>query len=194
VGATNAPDATLLEKSANLYQQYSLRRAYYSAFSPIPHADPSLPLMKIPLVREHRLYQADWLMRFYGFTADELTTPDDRNLALDKDPKLAWALRNREFYPVDVNKAGKAALLRVPGFGVRNVQRILKIRRYRALTLADLAKLKISVRKSQYFIVTADGNPAVHTIDSPKLPHKLVPRTEQLGLFDAAETARSGEL
>ncbi len=110
VGATNAPDATLLEKSADLYKQYNLRRAYYSAFSPIPHADPSLPLKKIPLVREHRLYQADWLMRFYGFTADELTTPEDRNLALDKDPKLAWALRNREFYPVDVNKAGKAAL------------------------------------------------------------------------------------
>src|SRR5947209_9925821 len=194
VGATDAPDAVLLEKSAHLYKNYGLRRAYYSAFSPIPHADPALPLKKIPLLREHRLYQADWLMRFYGFSADELTTESDHNLPLDKDPKLAWALRNREFFPVDVNKAGKSALLRVPGFGVRNVQRILSVRRYRALTLADLAKLKISMKKSQYFIVTADQNPAVHTIDSPKLPDRFVPRTEQLGLFDAAQTARSGEL
>ncbi len=101
-------------------------------------------------------------MRFYGFTADELTTEGERNLPLDKDPKLAWALRNREFFPVDVNKAGKAALLRVPGFGVRNVTRILKMRRYRKLTLTDLAKLKISVKKSQFFVVTADHNPAAN--------------------------------
>jgi putative DNA modification/repair radical SAM protein len=194
VGATDASDAVLLEKSAYLYRNYGLRRAYYSAFSPIPHADPALPLKKIPLVREHRLYQADWLMRFYGFSASELTTEADRNLPLDKDPKLAWALRHREFFPVDVNKAGKAALLRVPGLGVRNVERILNVRRYRALTLADLAKLKISVRKSQYFIVTADGNVAARQIDSPKLPQQFVPRQQQLTLFETAETARSGEL
>ncbi len=194
VGATDAPDADLLTKSANLYKTYGLRRAYYSAFSPIPHADPTLPLMKIPLVREHRLYQADWLMRFYGFTADELTTDKDRNLALDKDPKLAWALRHREFYPVDVNKAGKSALLRVPGFGVRNVQRMLSLRRYRSLTLADIAKLKVSVKKAQYFIVAADHNPAVHQIDKPQLPAKFIPKAEQLGLFEAAITARTGEL
>ena len=194
VGATDAPDSVLLDKSAGLYKTYGLRRAYYSAFSPIPHADPALPLQKIPLVREHRLYQADWLMRFYGFTADELTTEGDRNLPLDKDPKLAWALRHREFFPVDVNKAGKAALLRVPGFGVRNVTRILQVRRYRKLTLADLAKLKISVKKSQYFVVTADSNPATKQIDSSRLPEKVVVPQKQLSLFEAAETARSGEL
>jgi predicted DNA-binding helix-hairpin-helix protein len=194
VGATNAPDSVLLDKSADLYRTYKLRRAYYSAFSPIPHADPGLPLKSIPLVREHRLYQADWLMRFYGFTADELTTEQDRNLPLDKDPKLAWALRNREFFPVDVNKAGQAALLRVPGFGVRNVKRIIKVRRYRKLTLADLAKLRVSVKKSQFFIVTADHNPSAHEIDAPKLPERLVPQSQQLGLFEAAQTARTGEL
>lgn len=194
VGATDAPDAVLLDKSAGLYKSYGLRRAYYSAFSPIPHADPALPLQKIPLVREHRLYQADWLMRFYGFTADELTTDADRNLPLDKDPKLAWALRHREFFPVDVNKAGKNALLRVPGFGVRNVSRILQVRRYRKLTLNDLAKLKISVKKARYFVVTADHNPATQQIDSPKLPEKVVPVQQQLVLFEAAETARSGEI
>ncbi len=193
VGATASPDADMLEKSAALYKQFGLRRAYYSAFSPIPHADPTLPLKKIPLIREHRLYQADWLLRFYGFLPGELTTDEDRNLPLDKDPKLAWALRHREFYPIDVNKAGKSALLRVPGFGVRNVKRILKIRRYRALTLADLAKLKISLKKCQYFVVAADHNPAAAQIDKPALPSKFA-QPEQMGLFEAASTARSGEL
>ncbi len=194
VGATNAPDAVLLNKSASLYKNYGLRRAYYSAFSPIPHADPALPLQKIPLVREHRLYQADWLMRFYGFSAEELTTENERNLPLDKDPKLAWALRHREFFPVDVNKAGQRALLRVPGFGVRNVKRILQIRRYRALTLTDLAKLKVPVKRASYFIVAADHNPAARQIDAVKLPEKFVPPVQQLALFEAADTARSGEL
>ena len=195
VGATEAPDATLLDKSASLYRNFGLRRAYYSAFSPIPHADPGLPLKKIPLLREHRLYQADWLMRFYGFSADELTTEDDRNLPLDRDPKLAWALRHREFFPIDVNKAGKTALLRVPGFGVRNVERILKIRRYRSLTLADLDKLKISVNRAKFFIVTADHNKAPQQIDSPTLGQRVIaPSNSQLSLFEAAETARTGEL
>ena len=194
VGATDTPDAVLLAKSADLYKNYGLRRAYYSAFSPIPHADPVLPLKKIPLLREHRLYQADWLMRFYGFSAHELTTETDRNLPLDQDPKLAWALRHRGFFPVDVNKASRTVLLRVPGFGIRNIQLILNLRRYRALTLTDLAKLKISVRKAQYFIVTADHNPASRQIDSPKLIKRFVPPQQQLALFEAAETSRSGEL
>ena len=193
VGATPSPDADMLTKSAALYQQFHLRRAYYSAFSPIPHADPTLPLVKIPLIREHRLYQADWLLRFYGFSPAELTTEADPNLALDKDPKLAWALRHREFFPIDVNKAGKNALLRVPGFGVRNVKRILKIRRYRALTLTDLAKLKISVKKSRFFIVAAGHNPAAMQIDTQQLPQRF-DLPEQLGLFEAASTARSGEI
>ena len=173
-----------------LYSKYRLRRAYYSAFSPIPHADPTLPLKKIPLVREHRLYQADWLMRFYGFSAGDLTSEADRNLPLDKDPKLGWALRNREFYPVDVNKAGREALLRVPGFGVRNVARILQVRRHLSLTLADLAKLKISVRKCQYFVVTADHNPANRQIDAAGLSKRFQPQPRQLALFEAV----TGEL
>ena len=98
VGATTTPDSEMLTKSANLYKTYKLRRAYYSAFSPIPHADPTLPLKPIPLVREHRLYQADWLIRFYGFAANELTTEENKNLSLDQDPKLVWALRHREFF------------------------------------------------------------------------------------------------
>ncbi len=177
-------------KADQLYKQHKLRRVYYSAFSPIPHADPGLPIKKPPMIREHRLYQADWLMRFYGFQAAELTTPDAPDLPLDKDPKLAWALRHREFFPVDVNKASRPALLRIPGIGVRNVDRILQVRRYRALTLEDLAKLKISVAKSKFFISTADHNPAAHQIDSPRLPSKFVPQPQQLALFEA----RTGEL
>jgi putative DNA modification/repair radical SAM protein len=194
VGATGTPDADMLAKSAALYKAYGLKRAYYSAFSPIPHADPALPLKKIPLIREHRLYQADWLMRFYGFSPEELTDDTDRNLPLEKDPKLAWALRHREFFPIDVNKAGRGALLRVPGFGVRNVKRILQIRRYRALTLADLGKLKIALKKARFFIVTADHNPAAKAIDTERLPERVVFPAKQLDLFEAANSARTGEL
>jgi putative DNA modification/repair radical SAM protein len=193
VGATASPDAQILTKSSNLYKSYWLRRVYYSAFSPIPHADPRLPLKKAPLIREHRLYQADWLMRFYKFKADELTTSDSPNLPLDKDPKLAWALRHREFFPVDVNAASYAALLRVPGFGVRNVKRMLRIRRYHKLRLQDLSRLKISVDKAKHFIVTADHNPAAKNIDTLALPAQFV-RPEQMTLFEAADGARSGEL
>jgi predicted DNA-binding helix-hairpin-helix protein len=95
---------------------------------------------------------------------------------------------------LDVNRAGKSALLRVPGFGVRNVKRILEIRRYRALTLADLAKLKVPVKRAQYFVVTADHNPSAHQIDSPTLPQRVVPASKQLSLFETARTARTGEL
>jgi predicted DNA-binding helix-hairpin-helix protein len=180
VGAAAEADAAILEKASELYTAYGLRRVYYSGYSPILHADPSLPARRAPLVREHRLYQADWLMRFYGFQAPELTTPETPNLSLKRDPKLDWALRNRDFFPVDVNRAGRAALLRVPGLGVRNVKRILKIRKHRALRLDDLAKLRAAMERARYFIVTADHNSAVFRLDSIRLP---VP--EQLPLFDA---------
>lgn len=190
IGATPAPDAEVLKKASQLYSEHQLRRVYYSGFSPIPHSDPSLPVLKPPMAREHRLYQADWLMRFYGFRADEITTAADPQLALDKDPKLAWALRNRDFYPVDVNQAPKSALLRVPGIGVRNVKRITEIRRYRALKLEDLVKLKISVAKAKYFVVTADHNPSAMQIDTLKLPEKFASQPVQMSLFEA----RTGEL
>ena len=194
IGATATPDSETLSQSSALYKKYGLRRVYFSAFSPIPHADPALPLKPIPLIREHRLYQADWLMRFYGFSANELTTDAAGNLALDKDPKLAWALSHRDFFPVDVNAASKSALLRVPGFGMRNVQRILQIRRYRRLTLSDLGKLKMAMNRARHFIVTADHNPAVQLLDSTRLPERFAKRPLQLTFFEAANTARTGEL
>jgi len=195
VGASESPDATILETAADLYQRHRLRRIYYTAFSPFPKADPRLPVQAAPLVREHRLYQADWLMRHYGFEAPELTTPDRPNLDLSVDPKLAWALRHREFFPVDVNRDPKSKLLRVPGLGARNVERILKARRFGRLTLADLARLKVLLKRAQPFLVAADHNPDALLIDRADLGLKIAAREEQLPLFpEVSLSAATGEL
>src|SRR5690242_1030380 len=138
IGADSADDQTILDTSANLYGSYKLKRVYYSAFSPIPDSSYALPLAPPPLVREHRLYQADWLMRFYGFDASEIVRREDGMLDLDIDPKLAWALANRDQFPVDVNRADREMLLRVPGFGVRTVARLVRARRVRAIRSDDL--------------------------------------------------------
>ena len=159
VGATPADDRAILGQADSLYREHRLRRVYYSAFSPIPDASGKLPLVAPPLIREHRLYQADWLMRFYEFGVGELTTADAPHLPLDIDPKLAWALRNPAAFPVDVNRAAREQLLRVPGLGVRNVDRILAIRRWHALRLDDLARLRVPLKKAMPFIVTMDHSP-----------------------------------
>jgi predicted DNA-binding helix-hairpin-helix protein len=194
VGATPSTDATIISTASQLYRTHKLRRVYYSAFSPIPHADGRLPGQMPPLVREHRLYQADWLMRFYGFRGDELTTPSEPNLDLNVDPKLGWALRHREFFPVDLNRASKAALLRVPGLGVRNVKRILSIRRFHHLRLEDLVKLRVSLTKCRPFVTLADHNPDALRIDRDDLRDRVKPKHEQLELFSAATSAWSGEV
>jgi len=194
VGATPSSDAAILDTASTLYAKHKLRRVYYSAFSPIPHADDRLPGQAPPLVREHRLYQADWLIRFYGFAATELTTPAVPNLDERVDPKLGWALRNRAFFPVDVNRASKEALLRVPGLGVRNVMRILRIRRFHKLTLDDLAKLRVSLTKARPFVVTAEHNPDALRVDRDDLVRRVAAPNAQLELFAAGTSARSGEV
>ncbi|HBZ46123.1 MAG TPA: putative DNA modification/repair radical SAM protein, partial [Stenotrophomonas sp.] len=129
VGADGASDQQILGAADNLYGNYRMRRVYYSAFSPIPDASPLLPVQAPPLAREHRLYQADWLLRFYGYGVEEITdTTQNGMLDLDIDPKLAWAIRHPERFPVDLNVASKEMLLRVPGLGVRNVKRVLMAR------------------------------------------------------------------
>jgi putative DNA modification/repair radical SAM protein len=181
VGATESSDRTILAAAGDLYTKHKLRRIYYSAFSPFQNADSRLPIEAPPLVREHRLYQADWLMRRYGFAAGELTTTSEPQLDLDRDPKLAWAMRNRDQFPVDVNTAPREMLLRVPGIGYRNVQRILQVRRYRRLRLADLEKLRVVLDRARPFVVAVDHDPDVLRIDSPKL---VVPAADrQLELF-----------
>ncbi len=160
VGADASTDAAFLTSASTLYAAYDLKRVYYSAFSPIPSPSPHLAPRAPPLQREHRLYQADWLMRFYGYTACEIVeTLPQGNLDLAIDPKLAWALAHRAFFPVDVNRAPREALLRVPGIGVRNVKRIVASRRHRRLRYADLATLRCDLGKARAFVVTADWNP-----------------------------------
>ncbi len=187
VGATAATDQTILGRTQSLYNGLRLRRVFYSAYSPIPNADASMPVSRPALVRENRLYQADWLLRFYGFKADELTTGDQPNLALDVDPKTAWALAHRDYFPVDVNRAAKEQLLRIPGVGARNAERILVLRRHRRVTLEDLRKLRVSLARAKYFVITADHNPSVTKIDALDLKEMLTPaKTRQMSLFDEA--------
>jgi len=183
VGADASTDADFLAGSDELYRSYKLKRVYYSAFSPIPEPSAILPLKSPPLIREHRLYQADWLMRYYGFATGEILTPDSPNLDLELDPKLAWALRNRQDFPVDVQKAQREVLLRVPGLGVRNADRIIRIRRFTKIRLADLVRLRISLKKVQPFLITADHNPSAYLLDSDRLRARFAPKPEQLELF-----------
>ena len=175
VGATPADDRTILAQASSLYQEHRLRRVYYSAFSPIPSASSKLPLIAPPLIREHRLYQADWLMRFYGFEVGEITSEAEPDLPLGIDPKLAWALRHPAIFPIDLNAAPRELLLRVPGLGVRNVDRILRIRRWHRLTLADLSRLRVPLKKTLPFIVAAD-----HV---PKIVAQITIAPQQLDLF-----------
>ncbi len=194
VGATETPDIEILKTASELYTGQRLRRVYYSAYSPIPHADARLPGQSPPLVREHRLYQADWLMRFYGFDASEIVSSSDQNLSLDIDPKLAWALANRHYYPVDVNKASREELLRIPGIGARNVNRILEIRKYKLLRIEDLKKLRVAWNRAKFFVLTSDHNPDLTNLDRLDLRGKAKTQSTQLMLFDAATSALTGEV
>jgi putative DNA modification/repair radical SAM protein len=181
IGADAADDRTILDTSANLYGSYHLKRVYYSAFSPIPDSSRDLPLAPPPLVREHRLYQADWLMRFYGFDACEIVDDTVRMLPLDIDPKLAWALRHRDRFPLDVNRASREDLLRVPGFGIKAVDRIIATRGVAAIRAADLARLHIPAGKALPFIVLSDHRPPSHLLDGARLAERFRPKATQLG-------------
>ncbi|GAA4120071.1 putative DNA modification/repair radical SAM protein [Aminobacter aganoensis] len=183
VGADATPDARILKTSARLYGSYQLRRVYYSAFSPIPDASSALPLKRPPLMREHRLYQADWLMRFYGFDQGEiLDGQPDGMLELEIDPKLAWALRNRASFPLDINRADREMLLRIPGFGTRAVERIIETRRFRRLRLEDIGRLCQSVAKVRPFIIAEGWSPGAAT-DAARLRETIAPKPRQIELF-----------
>lgn len=186
VGADAATDGDIVRKASTLYDRFALRRVYYSAFSPIPDSSAMLPLQRPPLMREHRLYQSDWLMRFYGFTPNEVVQAAgaDGMLPLDIDPKLAWALKFREHFPVDVNRAPREALLRVPGLGVKAVDRIISSRKWRRLTLDDIARLTVSIAKVRPFLIAEGWRPTMLT-DRVDLASRLKPKTKQLELFAA---------
>lgn len=185
VGADAANDRDIVNRAALLYDRFDLRRVYYSAFSPIPDASAVLPLRRPPLMREHRLYQSDWLMRFYGFAPAEVSAvadPATGMLPLDIDPKLAWALQFRENFPVDVNRAPREMLLRIPGLGPKAVGSILSARRHRALRLEDVGLMTVSIRKLRPFIITADWRPTALT-DRADLMAMVAPKPVQMDLF-----------
>ena len=183
VGADETTDEDVLRASATLYGKYDLRRVYYSAFSPIPDASAVLPLKSPPLQRENRLYQADWLLRYYEFSVDEIAAGGEGGmLDLDVDPKLAWAFKNRDRFPVDVNTADRELLLRVPGLGARAVDKIVAARRHTTLRLDDVARLTSGLKRARPFLIAADFRPTRLT-DRLDLRARLVEKPAQLSLF-----------
>jgi len=203
VGADQSSDAVVLGRADELYRAHRLRRVYYSGFSPIPEPSVLLPIKPPPLVREHRLYQADWLLRFYGFAVQELLPQEHPHLDLELDPKLAWALRHRDIFPVDINRAPRELLWRVPGLGVTNAARILAARRFSRLRLADLLRMRVSLVKVLPFIIAEDHSPRAALLESDRLRERFLPRPRQLELnfatppaatVETALSARSGEL
>jgi putative DNA modification/repair radical SAM protein len=184
VGADNASDVAILDASVSFYASYGLKRVYYSGFSPTGHPSSNLPQVRTPLIREHRLYQADWLLRFYGFSLSDLQAAAPSGmLDLQIDPKLAWALQHRSHFPVDVNRASRELLLRVPGLGTRAVERIVASRRSGSLRLADVARLTGAISRARPFIVTSDYSPR-SLLDDAHLRRKMAPQPDQMSLFE----------
>ncbi|MDQ6620208.1 MAG: putative DNA modification/repair radical SAM protein [Pseudomonadota bacterium] len=183
VGADDSTDATILRTAETLYASYRLKRVYYSAYSPIPAPSSRLPAKAPPLMREHRLYQADWLMRHYGFDADEIASTASPQLDLEVDPKLAWALAHLELFPVDLNRAERQTLLRIPGIGVRSVKRMLALRRKRQIRYGDLVKLRCDVAKASPFVITADHRPTASPAAQEFLRQQTLPKPTQLSLL-----------
>jgi len=200
VGATPESDKDILKLSSVLYDKALLKRVYYSAYIPV-NDDKNLPAIvtKPPLLREHRLYQADWLLRFYDFSWDEIVDDRNPNLDEDVDPKTFWALNNLQFFPMEINKASKDELLRIPGIGVRGVFKILKERRFKSLDFDDLKKLKISLKRAKYFI-TCKGKYQKDTpleqdrIKTALLTSKINTKINQPSLFDLQYSSITGEL
>ncbi|WP_353981517.1 putative DNA modification/repair radical SAM protein [Salinicola endophyticus] len=183
VGADATDDRTILQSAEQLYRDFRLKRVYYSAFSPIPERPAGLPQAAPPLLREHRLYQADFLIRGYGFAAAELLGKPG-NLELEIDPKLAWALTHRDTFPVDLNRAEPALIARVPGIGLRSVQRLVELRRQRRIRFQDLIALRCRVETLRPFVVTQDYRPADGQRDSARLRQQLTaPQPAQMALW-----------
>jgi putative DNA modification/repair radical SAM protein len=182
VGADDADDRTILQTAQTLYGAYRLKRVYYSAFSPIPDSPSGLPAQAPPLLREHRLYQADFLLRGYGFQAEELFQGAGA-LPLDIDPKLAWALAHRDAFPVDLNRAPQCLIARVPGIGIRNAKRLAELRRQRAIRYQDLVRLRCAMATVKQFIVVQDYRPALSERTSEQLRQVLSRPPEQLSLL-----------
>ena len=196
VGATPDTDLTILRLSRALYQRYRLKRVYFSAYIPVGD-NPILPTRDshVPLLREHRLYQADWLMRFYSFEPEEILSEADPLLDSELDPKCAWALRHPEYFPVEVNSAAYETLLRVPGLGVTSARRLIAARRQSVIRLEDLRKLGVVMKRAQYFLTASGQFAGRMQPGNPFLRHALTQKQDvaQLSLFDTVDvTAPAG--
>ena len=193
VGATNETDLKIIKVANHFYQNFNLKRVYYSGYVPVLE-DSRLPSIhsQVPMQRENRLYQADWLMRFYGFRADEILENTNPFLDLEVDPKLAWALRNREKFPVNINTAPKEMILRVPGIGTKSTGKILMARRFQKLNLEHLQKMRVAVNRAKYFVEFESENIFNRLLDEQNLRKILLsgmkskfqnPFSQQLSLF-----------
>ncbi|WP_392563691.1 putative DNA modification/repair radical SAM protein [Orbus wheelerorum] len=154
VGATDETDQQILQLTSKLYKRPSMKRVYYSGFVPVNSYDKRLPVVKdVPRIRENRLYQADWLLRFYHFNVDEIVNDDHQELDLDMDPKLSWAIRNPSYFPIDINRASYEKILRVPGIGVKSARLIVSARRHGRLNLDALKRIGVVLKRAQFFII-----------------------------------------
>lgn len=198
VGATPETDMEILNLSSAMYDKALLKRVYYSAYIPVNN-DKNLPIIgdsKPPLLREHRLYQADWLLRFYNFKADEILNSDNPNLDEELDPKMVWALNNMQYFPMEINKVSLEELIRIPGIGVRGAYKIINARRFKKLSFDDLKKLKISTKKARYFIVCNGKYQKEIPMyrENIKLDFLQPPKPKELSLFDLDYSAITGEI
>lgn len=193
VGATNETDLKIIKVADYFYQKYQMRRVYYSGYVPVIE-DSRLPSIfsQVPMQRENRLYQADWLMRFYGFEADEILDINNPFLDLEIDPKLAWALRHREQFPVNINTASKEMILRVPGIGTKSAHKIVMARRFQKLNLEHLKKMGVALNRAKFFIEFNSQNSFNQYIDSKNFRQIILngmkskwqnPFSQQLTLF-----------
>ncbi|PHO06813.1 putative DNA modification/repair radical SAM protein [Thermoanaerobacterium thermosaccharolyticum] len=189
IGATPESDRTILKLSENLYKLYNLKRVYYSAYIPVSNGNNISGVTSPPLLREHRLYQADWLLRYYNFSADELLNDENPNFNISLDPKSDWALKNLSLFPVEVNTADYNMLLRVPGIGVRTAKRIISARKASSLSYDSLKKLGVVLKRAKYFITCNGKYYGGCEIEASKIKNRLLPKSNvlegQLSMFDS---------
>ena len=178
VGASPDPDFQILRLVEQLYQRVHLRRVYYSAYIPINNSNPLLPALPVPpLKREHRLYQADWLIRFYKFKAEEIANPAAPELEVNLDPKTSWALRNLDRFPLEINRADYEMLLRIPGVGLKSAERIITARRYGSLRMEELSRLGVVMKRARFFL-TCQGR-YLESTDNDRLIRQKMLALEQ---------------
>ncbi|SKB75330.1 putative DNA modification/repair radical SAM protein [Maribacter arcticus] len=170
IGATGESDKDIMYSATHFYKNYNMKRVYYSGYVPIS-TDSRLPSLgsEVPMLRENRLYQTDWLLRFYGFSVNEILDADNPNLEMDIDPKLMWALRNLNYFPIDINKADSRMLARIPGIGMGSVHKIINSRKYRNLSWDHLKKMGVALNRAKYFIICNSNEWERRDLDAAKI-------------------------